>query len=449
MKVSFVLSVFSVLAADVAIAASMAKLMEHHRRDNGQGTDTECPVSQGKCTGDFYNRGKNYPYWAQLVGIGSCDTSAMAEFILDKGDYFETYLSNRWWVFEGDYTSDYPKEQALYTNFINKMNGLVGPVLQMPFYDDSVSEADLRTYSNKLLTLLYTPEETSFDCTDACRGQDSCTVAPYAISFPFYDYYAAQGSNDIHEAEFVQNWWLMDYAYIPTDMEIDIRSNHQGTCQKYTESYSHSISTTNTATSSNTIGQTFGTSFKITQSATVKEGFGMMSATESTSVEAGFTSSTSASLTTTESFSQTETSEATKTYPIDIPDGALMNNTMFVNQIHADLTYTGDVVYDANHQLIYPWYQTNAKFRPHIPIGLTIGTVKNLVQDAMDLTGISWSNQFVDNMFTSSITGRSKSIQGTMVISSTNFCDLATTPANSCTEYDAEMYPIQSNDCKA
>eukprot|EP00127_Corallochytrium_limacisporum_P001003 Clim_evm2s34 gene=Clim_evmTU2s34 len=398
----------------------------------------ECRSTWGVCdVSSIMNPHEGDREW-DLLRLALCDTTPIAQDFAENKDDLENYIAD----LQGRYmdgTEDVDAESA-WVGVLKKMNGLVGPILQAPFYDESASSEAVAAYKTQLNAVM------GGTSVDACATGSQADDVPLAVSFPIDgDYNLSKDRKGTEPDHAAVTWWNVEYREKPEYVEHEI-STHNGLkpCATDHYSYKRDVQVSSSATSERAISNSFTINSSVTMSATAKAEFAGMGAEYSEEVEFGFEDTTEASITSSTTKTESTSQEVASDYEVRVPEGAIVNVTHYINQIEATLSYTNDVYYkDSTLVDVYlstsVYHYVGASY-PKPPTA-TFKDLKNLVYLAGETMGVTFDSVFVDSLFVASVQGTAVSTQGMSIRTITNACQAS--EVSTCDEQDAMAHPAE------
>eukprot|EP00127_Corallochytrium_limacisporum_P002012 Clim_evm12s98 gene=Clim_evmTU12s98 len=395
------------------------------------------------CTTAVFDEVSSSPLWKKLMS-GLCNTTPIAKEIVENKDILEEYLSGFIGTFSAQQDYDEIDTREAWYSLFASMNALAGPLIQAPFFDETVSEDTLNAYREKLVTFGHVyANDTGLECEYAW-GQDG---TPITISFPYasgynYNYNGGSLPTPVISSTY---WGVMSYQQ-PGYLQINILTNNNAQCDENELSYSKSVTSETSATSEKGMSSAFTASQSITVSTSCEAEFAFMSASASLEVEAAFEETTEKTLTTSETETMSTSQEIANTYTLKVPHGATVNATQYISRVHASLDYSNDMHYD-NSTTIYVYQslgERNIYADREVP-GSTLEEVMDLADLALEIMGVTVDPVLVQNLFSGSIRGHATTEQGVQVRTVTNACQTSEVPPGECTPEQAKLYPPLNN----
>eukprot|EP00127_Corallochytrium_limacisporum_P005592 Clim_evm12s208 gene=Clim_evmTU12s208 len=454
----------------VAIALGMEMASAHPiaTRSLDDACANESPEWQGWAANKTFWE-HDLPQWDKDAMIGGIlDIRPLAEEVANMGTDFEDYIS----PFMGDFgvTSKYDNVWSPWRTFLHKLNAVTCPVMMAPYYVDRTPDnADLWDSWFDALHALFPKNQiyNGVPMKAACvEGSDSKDVIPRFVAFP--DDLTGTDANAIleevnspislksavwsveSEREYgsPQTFKLVNTINSCTDMEVEYS---ESTASSFTSSSTYQYSSDVTRTSEWSLGASASVSmggFGTEVSSVLTEGF------EATSSQA-FGSGESSS----HEYEQTFTYAAV----VDVPDMAIVNVSLYVDEVAVDMFYTGEGVwnndYDGLQMHIQGYGKAFSGIRPSWDFSyyskrdmvwqetLTTPTkILNVVKLAEELIGADWSTAFEDSLIHTSATGKSEGSAGSLVMQIWG-CDTLQMTAEEvhkglCDKELAEKYPL-------
>eukprot|EP00127_Corallochytrium_limacisporum_P002919 Clim_evm8s143 gene=Clim_evmTU8s143 len=394
--------------------------------DPGSGPGCHHPIF-AECTTAVYDdvnqiHGTKWSYLQQ----GHCDTTAIAKDLVANKDTFNDYLAQFVGTFSPQTIAKTLDVNDSWESLLYSMNALVGPVLQAPFFDDTVSADALETYRQKLVSYGHVANnETGLECASDYSQNDD---VPRVIAFPINTAYNWQPSVVVPPSYVASTYWNVAYYTKPDYVQMNILTNNNAQCDSNGLSYAKSVTSETSATSEKSVSNSFTASQSITISASCEAELTAAKLTSGYEVEAAFEETTDKTFTTSETETTSETQEVSNSYTLQVPNGATVNATQYIDRMTASLVYSNDMHY-ANSTKIYVYqslgyYNSQSQDMP----STTLEEMKDLANLAMETMGVTVDPVLIDGLFSGSIRGSATTQQGVQVRTITNACETSQVP---------------------
>eukprot|EP00127_Corallochytrium_limacisporum_P004325 Clim_evm8s158 gene=Clim_evmTU8s158 len=413
------------------------------------------PTGTNQCDSSVITLGTQSSEWSSIMR-GDCDTTAIADFIISKGDDFEPFMYDYLHLYSTATTNG---EVLWFESLIGKLNALVGPILQTALMKPGQSIAERQNLYEQIFfgDLGITLGDSECNPDPGNCENNYCASPPLSVSFPYLgDVAGFQWNNNYDQNSQVPyqvtgTYWSLDYEYEDqsayTVSKIMVGSD-DGNCEQNNVSYNKKVVATTTSSSTYAFTDANSSSMKWTSSASFSDKLDGLGVDLSEKITTSVTDTITSGFTTTTKQTQTTSNAVTFQTTADVPSGATVNVTMTFEQVAANVTWTNNGEFSPTEYVVPTTSDVSlTSTAVHLP-QLSTETLKTAINRAVEVWGWTWSDNFIDQLVTASIGGTAETKQGGDTVNTyTLACNTTDVPVGSCNQKESEEYPVNVTSC--
>eukprot|EP00127_Corallochytrium_limacisporum_P002097 Clim_evm2s105 gene=Clim_evmTU2s105 len=434
----------TILVAEAAPATNLRR----------QAPAPECPALAGAVPTNIWDIRHNAALY-ESVSKGILDISPVAMLVNTLNTDLEAHMVGRMGNFEA---VDREGAAHPFASMLYKLNALTAPILMAPYFvqNSEKNSAAWDAWWNALQELTPAGELEAYCHPDA---QDPSYV-PRTVAFPLVNInneplnaqYSGQTTGE-HATSIV---WDVRSGAVPIAQDMWSFRNLQNQCQYFNErSFSETFVEVTQSTPGGRYVDASIASEGVELSGPASNGFLNMDEETSSAILYGVEQTAARS--TIQGNPQSEGSQVQIEFDASFAfrPNTVTTVTTWIDQTHADISFTGDVTYDAAATGIQAWIQGNGMVQLGDASEITTllsnnklttpDQIRNVAELAMNAIGAEWSETFLNSLVSSSVIGAAHSRVGRNMYVEIWECDA--NGVEVCNEAAAEAHPPSTDLC--